>query len=66
VLARRAEALLDLLSVLDDAERAALTPLLERITAALADDRAGALHACRLCDRAACTSDPGCPLQHTA
>jgi MarR family transcriptional repressor of emrRAB len=66
VLARRADALCGLLSALDDSEREALTPLLERLVASLAEDRAGALHTCRLCDRAACTSEPGCPLQHTA
>jgi MarR family transcriptional regulator, negative regulator of the multidrug operon emrRAB len=66
ILERRADSLRDLLSVLDDRERAALTPLLERLVAVLASDRPGALRTCRLCDRAACTSAPGCPLEHTA
>jgi MarR family transcriptional regulator, negative regulator of the multidrug operon emrRAB len=65
LLERRAARLGELLSALEPAERAALVPLLERLVASLATDRAGALSACRLCDRAACTSDPGCPLDHT-
>ena len=64
--ARRAEALDGLLGALSPAERDALRPLLERLVASLATDRAGALTTCRLCDREACTSAPGCPLQHTA
>jgi len=64
--ARRLEALDGLLAALEPAERASLRPLLERLVASLAADRAGALSTCRLCDRAACTSAPGCPLQHTA
>jgi MarR family transcriptional repressor of emrRAB len=63
---RRTEALGALLGTLGPAEREALRPLLERLVASLATDRAGALTTCRLCDRAACTSAPGCPLQHTA
>jgi DNA-binding MarR family transcriptional regulator len=63
--ARRAEALNTLLGVLAPAEQEALRPLLERLVASLAADRAGALTTCRLCDRAACTSAPGCPLEHT-
>jgi DNA-binding MarR family transcriptional regulator len=65
LLARRTRAVRDVLKVLSPAERAALEPLLERLVAALADDRPGARHACRLCDRGACTRDPGCPLEHT-
>ena len=64
--ARRAEALEELLGALAPAEREALRPLLERLVASLATDRAGALTTCRLCDREACTRTPGCPLQHTA
>ena len=66
ILARRADRLRDLLSALDKRERAALMPLLERLVSSLAHDRAGALHTCRMCDRVACTSAPGCPLEHTA
>jgi DNA-binding MarR family transcriptional regulator len=66
LLARRAEPLRGLLAALSPAERTALEPLLERLVAALADDRPSAVHACRLCDRRACTSGPGCPLQHTS
>jgi DNA-binding MarR family transcriptional regulator len=65
LLARRAEPLRALLSALSPVERSALEPLLERLVAALADDRPGAVRACRLCDRRACTRDPGCPLEHT-
>jgi DNA-binding MarR family transcriptional regulator len=65
LLARRSESLRSLLEALDPGERAALEPLLERLVAALADDRPGALRVCRLCDRRACTSEPGCPLDHT-
>jgi MarR family transcriptional regulator, negative regulator of the multidrug operon emrRAB len=65
VLAERTRSLRTLLETLGEDERAALTPLLERLVAALADDRPQALRVCRLCDRGACTSDPGCPLEHT-
>ena len=65
-LERRTAALRELLAVLDPAERDALVPLLERLVASLASDRAQALTTCRLCDRSACTSTPGCPLEHTA
>jgi DNA-binding MarR family transcriptional regulator len=64
--ARRTEALGSLLGALAPAEQAALRPLLERLVASLASDRAQALTTCRLCDRGACTSTPGCPLEHTA
>jgi MarR family transcriptional repressor of emrRAB len=65
LLTRRAKPLHELLGALSPAEQAALEPLLERLVAALADDRPGAVHACRLCDRRACTRDRGCPLEHT-
>jgi len=65
-LARRAESLRGMLEALDPAEAEALVPLLERLVASLAHDRPGALTTCRLCDRRACTSAPGCPLEHTA
>jgi MarR family transcriptional regulator, negative regulator of the multidrug operon emrRAB len=66
VLERRGQALRAMLAPLDDDERARLEPLLERLVSSLAHDRAGALTTCRLCDRGACTSGPGCPLEHTA
>jgi DNA-binding MarR family transcriptional regulator len=66
ILERRAASLHELLAVLSPAERDALVPLLERLVGALATDRPQALRTCRLCDRDACTSNPGCPLQHTA
>jgi len=64
-LEQRAGALGGMLEALGPDERAALAPLLERLVAALADDRPGALRVCRMCDRDACTSEPGCPLDHT-
>jgi DNA-binding MarR family transcriptional regulator len=65
LLERRTESLTALLGALEPEERAALEPLLERLVAALADDRPGAVRVCRLCDREACTRTPGCPLEHT-
>lgn len=65
VLAARAEALAPLLADLSPSERATLERLLGRVTAGLADDRPGAVRVCRLCDRDACASGPGCPLEHT-
>jgi len=65
LLTERTAALRGMLGSLDQHELASLTPLLEKLAAGLAADRPGALTACRLCDRRACTSDPGCPLQHT-
>ena len=66
VLADRATELDQVLTVLDADERARLEPLLAKLVAGLADDRAGALTACRLCDRTSCCGAPGgCPLEHT-
>lgn len=65
VLAAREEALAPLLADLSLEERAGLEHLLGRVTAGLAQDRAGAVRVCRLCDREACASGPGCPLDHT-
>ena len=65
VLSDRAGGLTGLLSVLEPAEREELEPLLEKLVAALADDRAGALEVCRLCDREVCCgSTRGCPMAH--
>ncbi len=66
VLADRAQELHHVLAVLDADERARLEPLLEKLVAALAHDRPGALTVCRLCDRTTCCGTPGgCPLDHT-
>jgi MarR family transcriptional regulator, negative regulator of the multidrug operon emrRAB len=66
VLADRAAQLEDVLHVLGDDERERLEPLLEKLVAALAGDRPGALTVCRLCDRTSCCGAPaGCPLGHT-
>jgi hypothetical protein len=54
-----------LLEPLTPAERADLEGLLARVVLGLAHDRPGALTVCRLCDRSACYSGPGCPLDHT-
>jgi DNA-binding MarR family transcriptional regulator len=64
LLRRRARSLHSLLQKLSEEEQAALTPLLERIVAGLADAHVEDLHTCRLCDRPACTSGPGCPVSH--
>lgn len=65
VLAVRAAALAPLLADLSARERTTLERLLGRVVAGLAQDRPSAVHTCRLCDRDACTSGPGCPLEHT-
>src|SRR4051794_38727357 len=66
VLSRRACALDEMVAVLGPADREALEPLLEKLVAALARDRPGALTVCRLCDRSTCCEGGnGCPLEHT-
>jgi DNA-binding MarR family transcriptional regulator len=66
VLADRAAQLEDVLHVLGGDEREHLEPLLEKLVAALAGDRPGALTVCRLCDRTSCCgARAGCPLEHT-
>ena len=65
-LAARAAAIEPLLAGLSTREREALERLLGRVAAGLAEDRPGAVRTCRLCDRAACYSGPGCPMEHTA
>jgi DNA-binding MarR family transcriptional regulator len=64
LLERRRDALTELLAPLSDAERERLAPLLEKIVSGLAEDRPAALTVCRQCDRGACCSAPGCPLDH--
>jgi DNA-binding MarR family transcriptional regulator len=61
----RSAALAPLFAELSSTERAQLERLLDRVAARLADDRPAARRACRLCDRGACMSGPGCPMQHT-
>jgi DNA-binding MarR family transcriptional regulator len=61
--ALRSASLREMLSCLDDAERARLLPLLEKLTSCLATDRLGALNVCRLCDRPSCLPGP-CPMEH--
>lgn len=66
VVADRAAELDQVLAVLDADERERLEPLLEKLVAALAADRPGALAVCRMCDRDTCCGAPaGCPLEHT-
>jgi DNA-binding MarR family transcriptional regulator len=65
LLSRRTQSLRSLLDALEPDEQAALEPLLERLVAATARDRPQALRVCRLCDRRACKSAAGCPLEHT-
>jgi DNA-binding MarR family transcriptional regulator len=65
VLERRADAVAPLLAPLTAAEQEDLERLLARIVGGLADDQRSALAVCRLCDRRACYSGPGCPLAHT-
>jgi len=63
----------NVLAGLSEAELAALTPVLEQLTHRLPAAAAGhqdpewvdLLHLCRLCDRAACAQEPGCPLRRT-
>jgi DNA-binding MarR family transcriptional regulator len=65
LLERRSQMLTTLLAPLTEAERARLTPLLEKVVSGLADDRPHKLTTCRLCDRQACREGQGCPLDQT-
>jgi DNA-binding MarR family transcriptional regulator len=65
LLRRRREVMELLLEPLTGEERADLERLLGRVVGGLAYDRSTALSVCRLCDRSACRSGPGCPLEHT-
>jgi DNA-binding MarR family transcriptional regulator len=65
ILEHRRSAVAPVLAHLTPAERTDLERLLGRIVEGLAHDRPGALAVCRLCDREACCSGPGCPLDHT-
>jgi DNA-binding MarR family transcriptional regulator len=66
LLERRAAAVAPLLAPLSASERADLERLMTRIVSGLARDLPSALTVCRLCDREACYSGPGCPLDHTS
>ncbi|MBV8995204.1 MAG: MarR family transcriptional regulator [Pseudonocardiales bacterium] len=65
ILAERRRPLTQLLASLAPDERAHLRSALEKLVAGLASDRPQARTVCRLCDRDACCSGPGCPLDHT-
>lgn len=66
LMSSRAQELAGVLAVLEPSEREGLELLLEKLVAALAEDRPGALRVCRLCDRAVCCDGAaGCPLEHT-
>jgi DNA-binding MarR family transcriptional regulator len=66
VLAARSSALSALLGGLSSDARDALERALEEVVGGAADDRPTAFRVCRLCDRGACCSGRGCPLNHTA
>jgi DNA-binding MarR family transcriptional regulator len=65
ILEQRAGAVAPVLARLTPSERLELERLLARVVEGLAHDRPGALTICRLCDREACCSGAGCPLDHT-
>jgi DNA-binding MarR family transcriptional regulator len=66
-LAARGDALAALLAPLDDAERARLTALLEKLLGSITHGREDAWHICRLCDPHACGHDDGrCPVTRAA
>ena len=65
ILAARARALAPMLADLSPSEQASLERVLALVAAGIANDRPAAVRACRLCDRTACTSGPGCPLERT-
>jgi DNA-binding MarR family transcriptional regulator len=60
--AARAAELDGLVAVLDPADRAALTTLLERLLAQLSADSGRSDVLCRLCDRGCCTDGAVCPV----
>ena len=65
ILSARSEVLIGMLAVLSSEEQADLERVLGNVVARLAEDRAGAIRTCRLCDRDTCMSGPGCPMEHT-
>jgi len=62
LLAVRAAPLADVLSVLGAGEREQLDVLLEKLLTRLYGDIRSSELMCRLCDRAACTTDAVCPV----
>ncbi len=62
LLAARAAPLADVLSVLGAGEREQLDGLLEKLLTRLYGDIGSSELMCRLCDRAACTTDAVCPV----
>jgi len=61
----RRQSLATLLEPLSAEQRGQLEPVLAAVVAGLANDRPEARRRCRLCDRRACCTGPGCPLDHT-
>jgi DNA-binding MarR family transcriptional regulator len=66
VLAARKETLTGLLATLDPRETADLERLLERLLAAVTDDREAANRICRLCDPGVCGHPARCPVTQAA
>jgi DNA-binding MarR family transcriptional regulator len=66
VLAGRQETLAQLLAPLGRRETAELERLLERLLAAVTDDRGAANHICRLCDPEVCGHPDRCPVTQAA
>ena len=60
--AGRLAALEDVLAPLDAGDRAALTPLLEKLLAGMTPDRAAARRTCRLCEPDLCGHPERCPV----
>ncbi|MBP2325900.1 DNA-binding MarR family transcriptional regulator [Kibdelosporangium banguiense] len=66
VLKARQAVIGEVVEVLTEQERRQLEALLDKMVVGLAATRLPALHVCRLCDRAACSSGGReCPLRHT-
>jgi DNA-binding MarR family transcriptional regulator len=66
LIAGRQEALAALLAPLDRRETAQLERLLERLLAAVTDERAAANRICRLCDPGVCGHPDRCPVTQAA
>ncbi|QXJ22702.1 MarR family transcriptional regulator [Actinomadura graeca] len=66
MLAARGAPLADVLAVLDDDERAALTALLAKLLTRLYAEIGDAETLCRLCDRRRCTEGAVCPVGQAA